>query len=57
MFIVFRVYDDFTSATEKTANITSALSACAFYLADPAVMYVRIWRADTGKIIFEYDNQ
>ena len=55
MYIILRVYDDCSSATERAEQITGALSAAAIYLEDPSCVSVKIWRAaNPNEIILDY---
>ncbi len=54
MYTVLRAYDDLTSSTEHTDNISSALSAAAIYLEDGCCFTVKIWETASGKIILDY---
>ena len=54
MFVVLRIYNDLTSATEMAFTIQEALRACDIYLEDPDCCGVKIWDKQDGKIILDY---
>lgn len=54
MYQIIRSYNNFTSATEHTDSITSALSAAAVYLEDPDCARIIIYDITTGKTIVDY---
>lgn len=54
MYQVIRGYNDFTSMTEHTDSITSALTAAAIYLEDPDCFTVKIYDVKNEKIVLDY---
>lgn len=54
MYTILRTYNDLTSYTESTNNISSALSAAAIYLEDEYCFTVTIWETASRKIILDY---
>ena len=54
MYTILRVYDDFSSCTEKTNSLSDALSACAIYVKIPDLINLKIWETETGNFIFDY---
>lgn len=56
MYQVIRAYSDFTSMTEHTDSITSALSAAAIYLEDPDCVRMIVYDTKTGKTIVDYQR-
>lgn len=56
MYQIIRAYSDFTSMTEHTDSITSALSAAAIYLEDPDCVRMIVYDTKTGKTIVDYQR-
>lgn len=54
MFTILRIYPHYEVSTERTDNISQALSACAIYLEDPNCEGVKIWNNINGEIILEF---
>ena len=54
MYQVIRGYNDFTSTSEHTDSITSALTAAAIYLEDPDCFTVKIYDEKNEKIVLDY---
>ena len=54
MYQIIRGYIDFTTISEYTNTITSALSAAAIYLEDPDCCTVKIFDVTNKKIIMDF---
>lgn len=53
-YTIHRAYDDCTSASEQTDDITTALNVCAIYLVDPTCVIAHIWDNQEEKFVFDF---